>query len=149
MRCAPLTYALASLLLGCSPSIAVDGLVGPAAAAVEAWIGAGSYHGCFERKACARDPSRSVDLRYSPTEDQALAFVPWSALDGAAGTSVGIFREDNEHWSFVGSGEDQPTGSVRKVLFSGREATFVTCMGDVGKSDTCRRPVVGWVDLGR
>ena len=149
MRRARPTYAVAAILLGCSPGAAAEGFVGPAASAVGAWIAKGSYHGCLEREACTSDPSRPVEMRYTPSSDRALAFVPWNAPDGTAGTSVGIFREDNEHWTFVGSGENLPTGSVRKVLFSGREATFVICMGDVGKGDACRRPVVGWVNLGR
>lgn len=141
--------AAASLLLWGLPALASAELAGPAASAVADWVAKGSYRGCYELRACLWDASHPIDVRYSPTGGHAVVLVPWSAPDGAAGTSVGIFREDNDGWSFVGSSEDLARGSLWKVYFVGNEATFITCTAIVADPETCRGRAVGTVDLGR
>lgn len=147
--CLRILAALLPLLGAAGTSDARGAPIGPAAAAIDAWIAKGSYLGCYVRKACGRNSSLPIDVRYTPGGDQALAFVPWEASNGAAGLSVGIFREDNDRWSFVGNSDDLPSGIVWRIMFVGREVTFITCTATTTGPDTCKGRIVSSVDLGR
>lgn len=142
-KCVPLLVA--TLLLSISPGRAADDLAptGAAASAIEAWIAAGTYDGCMHHGVCAPNPSLRYDVRYAPTSDRAIAFVSWRAPDGAAGTTIGVFREDNDGWTFTARTDDLPAGNVRKVLFNGLRAAFEICRAFENKS--C---VGGFLDLG-
>jgi len=133
------------------PSFAVgaEAPAGPASAAVGEWLDKGWFGGCTGRDACTAAARGRIDVRYAPTGDLAVAFVPWRAPDGSSGISVGAFREASDRWVLARNLVDTPIGTVATVVFDGRSVVIVVCPGDATNGAKCAGGIHRNVDLGR
>jgi hypothetical protein len=133
------------------PSVAGSAEVpaGPASAAVGDWLDKGWFGGCTGRDACTAAARGRIDVRYAPAGDLAVAFVPWRALDGSAGISMGAFREARDRWVLARNLVDTPIGTVGTVVFDGRSVVIVVCPGDATNGAKCAGGIHRNVDLGR